>query len=366
MSLENKVARLRVAFADVLTPSTSFEIAESARAGHRSRCRFQVVRDDAGALKYALWANGGPNAIVETFPDAVGAIQDVMKGVLRAAERRKACERGLEAAHFLASVASGRVLVTLVYSTPIEEGEWLDAAREMLANDGDGVFAKVELMGRSKGVVVKTGSDRVEETYELRDGTTLRYHHAEGSFSNPNRAITIATMEFLRACACEIVGDGKNVSALELYCGCANHSCALATIFDRIVAVEINPSLVTAARESLEMNEIDNVEVVLADSQNVARSMMAGKFVDVQGKALSSTDFDVVLVDPPRAGLDPDTLRLVSTFDHVLYVSCGPENLLQNIRNGLSTHVVEKFIVLDHFPNTRHIEVAVYMRRRAL
>ncbi|OUS42800.1 methyltransferase family protein [Ostreococcus tauri] len=351
MSLENKVARLRVAFADVLTPSTSFEIAESARAGHRSRCRFQVVRDDAGALTYALWANGGPNAIVETFPDAVGAIQDVMKGVLRAVERRKVLERGLEAAHFLASVASGRVLVTLV---------------EMLANDGDGVFAKVELMGRSKGVVVKTGSDRVEETYELRDGTTLRYHHAEGSFSNPNRAITIATMEFLRACACEIVGDGKNVSALELYCGCANHSCALATIFDRIVAVEINPSLVTAARESLEMNDIDNVEVVLADSQNVARSMMAGKFVDVQGKALSSTDFDVVLVDPPRAGLDPDTLRLVSTFDHVLYVSCGPENLLQNIRNGLSTHVVEKFIVLDHFPNTRHIEVAVYMRRRAL
>jgi tRNA (uracil-5-)-methyltransferase len=111
------------------------------------------------------------------------------------------------------------------------------------------------------------------------------------------------------------------------------------------------------------MNDVSNVEVVLADSRKFSKRMLAGKFQDASGHRILLDDFSVVLVDPPRAGLDPDTLALVSRVDHILYVSCGPENLLKNIREGLRSHVVEQLIVLDHFPNTRHVEVAVYMRR---
>ena len=48
--------------------------------------------------------------------------------------------------------------------------------------------------------------------------------------------------------------------------------------------------------------------------------------------------FDVVLVDPPRAGLDPDTLELVSRFDVVLYISCDPEALWRNANDGGRGH----------------------------
>ena len=360
-SLDAKLAWIRERFADVSFAATGERrVARSASTEHRSRCRFHVLRDANGALTYATWTNGAPRAVGDDFPCAIGAIRAVMGATLRACERSAVLGGGLEAAHFLASAESGRVLVTLVYSTPIDEA-WLVEARRVLANDRE--LVSVELIGRSKGVALRTAGDSVVEEYALRDGTRLRYRHREGAFSNPNRSITIATMDFLRECA-QLIGDvGAGSNLLELYCGNANHTCALAPMFKRVVAIEINPDLVEAARESLEMNNVSNVEVVLADSQKFSKRMLAGKFQDASGNRILLDDFSVVLVDPPRAGLDPDTLALVSRVDHILYVSCGPDNLLKNIREGLRSHVVEQLIVLDHFPNTRHVEVAVYMRR---
>jgi tRNA (uracil-5-)-methyltransferase len=148
-----------------------------------------------------------------------------------------------------------------------------------------------------------------------------------------------------------------------LYCGNANHSCALAGVFERVVAVEIDAKLVCAAKESCTMNGVTNVEVVLADSQNFAKRMTRGKCKDASGNAMLAEDFDVVLVDPPRAGLDDDTLELVGKFKHILYVSCGPDNLLKNMDRGMREHAFQRFAILDHFAYTKHIEVAVYMRR---
>lgn len=75
---------------------------------------------------------------------------------------------------------------------------------------------------------------------------------------------------------------------------------------------------------------------------------------------------DVILVDPPRCGLDADTLRLVSYFDHVLYISCNPEALLDNLQRGglLQTHAMVRSAIFDHFAYTPHLECAVLLRRR--
>ena len=75
---------------------------------------------------------------------------------------------------------------------------------------------------------------------------------------------------------------------------------------------------------------------------------------------------DVILVDPPRCGLVADTLRLVSYFDHVLYISCNPEALLDNLQRGglLQTHAMVRSAIFDHFAYTPHLECAVLLRRR--
>lgn len=74
---------------------------------------------------------------------------------------------------------------------------------------------------------------------------------------------------------------------------------------------------------------------------------------------------DVVLVDPPRCGLDADTLLLVGLFDHILYISCHPSSLLAALDGVLgTTHEVRRWAVFDHFAYTDHLEMGVLLSRR--
>ena len=103
--------------------------------------------------------------------------------------------------------------------------------------------------------------------------------------------------------------------------------------------------------------------------------MRKGKFVTAvqeEGSATrtfdisTDTDFDFgcIVLDPPRAGLDADTRRLASRFDHILYVSCNALALARDLRDLLRTHDFQRLAFFDHFPYTPHIESAVYLRRR--
>ncbi len=191
---------------------------------------------------------------------------------------------------------------------------------------------------------------------------------------------------------------------------------ALARKFRRVVGVEINKHLVQVARENLALNGIqEGVEAVIIQipSQKFNPSRLAtyrrrqgqrqGQQQQEGGGSQSQGgeeeeeeegreppfDFGCVLVDPPRAGLDRSTRTLVSRYDHVLYISCGPPSLLRDLRGedpavaaagsspegrkhlalapfGLgSTHEVVAMAVLDHFAYcAEHIEVAVHLRRR--
>ena len=372
-----KLARVRDAFARVVTSATACAVTQSPTTGFRSRVRFQVIRravdddggDDAGGsrLAYAMWAHGSPSVVLDApFADAVPSVQRVMMPLLARAEATPTLSRGLEAAHFLAEAARGRdVLVTLVYSRALDEVTWRAAAETLAKSFTD---VRVSVTGRSRGQTLRVGDDGVTEIYTLSDGRSLRYKHTEGAFSNPNATITEATMNFLCECARDVVSRAKpGASMLELYCGGGNHTCALAPMFRSIVGVEINASLVRAANENLALNGVTNVDVVLSDSQHVARRLLRGTFTATSAsgsRVVSADDFDVILVDPPRAGLDKETLKLVGTFEYVMYVSCGPDALLENIRDGLREHELERFAVLDHFPFTKHIEVACLFHRR--
>lgn len=368
--VDDKVARLRDAFADALAPETRFTVVRSPTEQFRSRLRFQIVRLDAEApprLAYAMWSHGAPNIVLDApLSDAVMSVQRVMGCLLERVATTTTLERALEAVHFLAETARGDdVLVTLVYSKPLDAATWLSAARALADSF---TMVRLAVTGRSKGQTLRVGDDCVHEEYALADGRTLRYKHVEGSFSNPNARITEATMNFLCECASDVIARAKpDASMLELYCGNANHTCALASMFRTIVGVEIISELVDAANHNLSLNGVKNAEIVLSDSQNVAKNLLSGTFraKTTNGvRVVSKDQFDAVLVDPPRAGLDADTLKLVCTFDFVLYVSCGPAALLENIRDGLGReHVLKRFVVLDHFPFTNHVEVACLFHR---
>ena len=272
------------------------------------------------------------------------------------------------------------------------------------------------LLGRSKGVSVLVGdANHVVERLRLRDGRLLAYHQPEGAFSNPNAFVAEHTVNWLRDVTAATVTPATRAlrskrrqslseafrddetppdpalpSLLELYCGNGNHTVALASSFAEVAAVELSAALCDAARANLARNGVSNARVFRAPSEAVARRALrrrrARGAAEATGKnngtrqnddaddpgdaTVASLDvdaFDCVLVDPPRAGLDPDTLALVKKFDVVLYISCDPNSLFANAtaRGGLAeTHALRRFAVFDHFPYTRHVEVgAVWVRK---
>ena len=71
-----------------------------------------------------------------------------------------------------------------------------------------------------------------------------------------------------------------------------------------------------------------------------------------------------MFVDPPRAGLDPGTLSLVKDFDEILYISCNPLTLINNLKVLTETHTIEALAFFDQFPYTPHLECGVHLKQR--
>jgi tRNA (uracil-5-)-methyltransferase len=78
---------------------------------------------------------------------------------------------------------------------------------------------------------------------------------------------------------------------------------------------------------------------------------------------LDSFNFSTIFVDPPRAGLDSGTEKLVTEIDHILYISCNPQTLAENLKQITKTHRVVKAALFDQFPWTHHIESGVLLKR---
>jgi len=179
-----------------------------------------------------------------------------------------------------------------------------------------------------------------------------------------------------------------NFNLMELYCGNANHSVALAPLFDNIFGVEINPVLIEAAKQNCENNSITNVRVVQGDCRrfcdfihtnkqdtrdNVSTLQVACP-VQVTGAEKRGRDGEnataeqiktsVILVDPPRGGLDENSCKFLTNFSHAVYISCNPQSLLRDMKHICRTHEIARFAFLDHFPYTKHVECAVLFIRR--
>ena len=77
---------------------------------------------------------------------------------------------------------------------------------------------------------------------------------------------------------------------------------------------------------------------------------------------------DVVIVDPPRAGLHPATLLtlLQGSAPHLLYVSCNPQALARDLAKLVAAYAIKRCAVVDLFPHTEHVETVVQLTRDKL
>jgi tRNA (uracil-5-)-methyltransferase len=153
---------------------------------------------------------------------------------------------------------------------------------------------------------------------------------------------------------------------LELYCGNGNFTMALAPLFDKVLATELNKTSITAARWALEGNDVGNVALVRMASNEIGAAFIRERVfrrLQEQGVDLDTYGFSTIFVDPPRAGLDASTLELARGFDNILYISCNLVTLRENVGALAPTHHIVAAAAFDQFPYTDHLESGLLLKR---
>ncbi len=164
-----------------------------------------------------------------------------------------------------------------------------------------------------------------------------------------------AQAERLYACAVDLAGLTGEETVIDLYCGAGTITLTLAERAKTVIGVEIVPEAVENARQNAIRNEMDNVEFLCADAGQAARQL-----------AIRGVRPDVLVVDPPRKGLDEQTRDAILKMmpPRVVYVSCDPATLGRDVREltgaGYRLDCAQAF---DLFPRTGHVETVVLLSK---
>ncbi len=144
---------------------------------------------------------------------------------------------------------------------------------------------------------------------------------------------------------------------LDLYAGTATLGMAMAARAEKVTAIELNPHACFDALSNKELNRLDNLEILCGD---------VGKILATLRQKPDFCPPDLVIVDPPRTGLDETALSHLSALQpqEILYISCNPETQAANIHALVTAgYRLIQIQPVDQFPHTPHIENIALLRK---
>lgn len=151
------------------------------------------------------------------------------------------------------------------------------------------------------------------------------------------------------------LGDATGARAVDLYCGVGLFTLPLARRFTRVIGVEGNATATGFARLNLTDARLANASIETA---------RVGAWLARHAKSLAPVDF--VLLDPPRAGAEPEAIAGILTLrpERIAYVSCDPATLARDLRTlAVGGYTLDSLAAFDMFPQTHHVETVVHLSR---
>ena len=148
----------------------------------------------------------------------------------------------------------------------------------------------------------------------------------------------------------------KEDTVLDLYCGVGTITLCMAKAAGKVIGVEVIPQAVEDAKDNAGRNGIENAQFICADAGQAALELEA-----------KGSRADVVVVDPPRKGLNSDAIEALARFSprRIVYVSCDPATLARDVallkERG---YTLKNAMACDLFPRTRHVESIVCLCRQ--
>ena len=141
-------------------------------------------------------------------------------------------------------------------------------------------------------------------------------------------------------------------TVLDLYCGTGTIAIWLAAQARKVIGLELVESAVADAKKNCLTNGVDNCEFILGDIKDTLETIASVP--------------DLLVIDPPRAGMHKDVLKQVCRLapEKIVYVSCNPATMARDILELKDVYTVEEAQPVDMFPHTFHIESVARLARK--
>ena len=355
--LAEKADYLRQILAEFNPPQ--LEVFASPTSHYRLRAEFRIWHE-GDDLFYAMFEIGeDPKkdrtlVRMDQYPVAGKEINRLMPLLLDAIRDAPLLRHRMFQVEFLTTL-SGQVLVSMIYHRQLED-EWEVAAKQLQKQLG------VMIIGRARKQKRVLEQDYVLETLQV-NGQPIIYKQVEGSFTQPNPWICQSMLEWAQDVSKPQAGEEKR-DLVELYCGNGNFTLALANNFRQLLGTEISRTSVAAGQYNIQANKIENVRIERMAAEDFSKALNEPDSAEASKFNLQAYDFSSVLVDPPRAGLDQATLEQVQNYERIIYISCNPVTLADNLKTLTLTHKIERLAFFDQFPYTHHAECGAYLVRK--
>ena len=274
------------------------------------------------------------------------SIQQLMPNLLSKINESEIIKKKLFQVNFRTS--GTKVLATLIYHKPLEE-EWIQAAKAIQDS-----LANIAIIGRSKKQKAIIGAEDFELVCNYAH-SSFRILQNDLVFFQPNFYLYSLMISFIA----KQLEDPKDL--LELYCGCGGFTLPLASTFKKVFATENNRHSIRLLKESIKLNNLSNIQTArLSDDETASALANERPFRRLENIDMQSYEFSHILVDPPRAGLSTETIKLSKQFKNMIYISCNPETFLRDMIKV--DRKIESIGIFDQFANTQHLEVVAFLK----
>ena len=172
----------------------------------------------------------------------------------------------------------------------------------------------------------------------------IKYHIGPKSFFQTNTSQAERMYNEIKSIANL---TGKEL-VYDLYTGLGSIALFLANDCRQIVGIEEISEAIDDASKNMEFNNISNANFEVGD----VKEQFNSHFIEKYGSA------DLIIVDPPRAGLHKDVVEMLvqSNVSRIIYVSCNPSTQARDISLMASKYKIELIQPIDMFPHTHHVE----------
>jgi 23S rRNA (uracil1939-C5)-methyltransferase len=219
---------------------------------------------------------------------------------------------------------------------------------EQVRNEAQNIFADdVEAAAGDHGVSVSPEIGTLKTREVTRSVGVDRYRFDATSFFQINHTM-------LGPLVLAAIGDASGRNAVDLYSGVGLFTLPLARRFSQVVAVEGNSRACRYAIQNINDAGLTNVEVINRRVDDWLRD------------STISDPIDLILLDPPRSGAEPEVIEglLIARPTQIVYVSCDPSTLARDLKALLAgDYRLDSLAAFDMFPQTHHVETVVHLKR---